>query len=116
MNLVTQMNVQQYIDQFPPIPQKRLQEIYRLLKKYFPHAQESFAYQMPTFKAQKNFFHFAGYAHHIGIYPGPQGVEYLLSIAPESLTSKGAWRIPHEDPFPRSTLIQFLQWIKIQNR
>lgn len=112
MKQKTPSPIPSYIQSFQGIAQRRLQTVYRLLSSTFPDASETFAYQMPTFKQSKNLIHFAGYPHHLGIYPGPKGVQYLLTIMPDALTSKGAWRIPHDQPFPQIQLLALCQWIK----
>jgi uncharacterized protein YdhG (YjbR/CyaY superfamily) len=104
--------ISSYIQSFQGIVQRRLKTVYRLLSNTFPDASETFAYQMPTFKQSKNLIHFAGYQHHIGIYPGPEGVRYILTIMPKALTSKGTWRMPHDQPFPKKTFVSLCQWIK----
>jgi len=104
--------IKTYLQTFHPKIKSRLHAIYLLIKSQFPDALETFSYQMPTFKNKKNLIHFAGYANHIGIYPGPQGILYLQSIMPSAITSKGAWKIDHSDPIPENELIKLCQWIK----
>jgi len=106
--------IKTYIDEFKPEIKTRLNSIYKIIRSHFPDASETFAYQMPTLKGKKNLIHFAGYANHIGIYPGPNGITFLLSIMPHALTTKGTWQIPHTTPIPENELNKLCQWIQKQ--
>lgn len=106
--------IKTYIEEFNPEIKTRLNLIYKIIKLHLPDAIETFAYQMPTLKGKKNLIHFAGYTNHIGIYPGPKGISFLLSIMPNAVTSKGAWRIPYTSPIPEQVLIKLCQWIQSQ--
>jgi uncharacterized protein YdhG (YjbR/CyaY superfamily) len=115
MTLVMKMNqdtIQRYLVHPNPDIQKRLTWIYQTLKKQLPDAEVTFAYQMPTFKQGKNLIHFAVYEKHIGIYPGPRGITYLNDHHQGLLTSKGAWRILHDQPLPKETFLDLVQWIQ----
>ena len=103
-----------YIKEFSSDLKSRLEKVYLIIKSQIPEATETFAYQMPTFKKKKNLIHFAGYQHHIGIYPGPKGIVYIKSIMPNAITSKGTWKLMHTDPIPEKELIQLCRWIEDQ--
>jgi len=106
--------IKPYIASFSGDVKKRLNVVYSIIKSHFPQATETFAYQMPTFKGKRNLIHFAGYANHIGIYPGPKGITYLRTISPDAITSKGAWKILHSQLLPEKELIQLCLWIQKQ--
>jgi uncharacterized protein YdhG (YjbR/CyaY superfamily) len=101
-----------YLQHAPSSIQIRLKKIYRIFFEYLPQAQLVMSYQMPTFKGKKNLVHFAFYENHIGIYPGPQGITYLLTISPKLTTSKGAWRMLHAESLPVHTLNTLAQWLQ----
>ncbi|MGA0876228.1 MAG: iron chaperone [Bacilli bacterium] len=104
--------IKAYLDKAPTEVRSRLTWIYETIKKELPFTTETFAYQMPTFKGKHNLIHFAYYPSHIGIYPGPKGVLYLLSIDPILMTSKGTWQIPHDQPLPKKVFLTLCRWIK----
>lgn len=118
MKLVNMMNTNDpfvvYLNQFSPPIKIRLAKIYAIFEKAFPEAQFIFSYQMPTFKKKKNLVHFAAYTNHIGIYPGPQGIQVLLDTYPQIKTSKGTWLIPHDQTLPIQILLHLCQWIQTQ--
>ena len=101
-----------YLEHAPSSIQVRLKKIYRIFFDHLPEAQLVMSYQMPTFKGKKNLVHFAFYEHHIGIYPGPKGITYLLTVFPKLTTSKGAWRILHTESLPVHTLNALGQWLQ----
>ena len=112
--LNTNDSFDQYLKQFSPTIQSRLAKVYGTFEKAFPESQFIFSYQMPTFKGKKNLVHFAAYTHHIGIYPGPQGIQALLETYPTIKTSKGTWLIPHDQPLPIQILSHLCRWIQNQ--
>jgi uncharacterized protein YdhG (YjbR/CyaY superfamily) len=104
----------QYLVQFETLVQTRLIKLYTIFQQAFPEAKFFFSYQMPTFKGEKNLIHFAGYTNHIGVYPGPQGIQVLLDAFPTIKTSKGTWLIPHIKTFPVKELNVLIAWIRSQ--
>lgn len=115
MNLNSNDSFDQYLSQFEPLIQTRLTKVYTIFQQAFPEATFFFSYQMPTFKAEKILVHFAAYTNHIGIYPGPQGIQVLLENFPTIRTSKGTWLIPHTQPIPVKELNVMTAWIRSQN-
>jgi uncharacterized protein YdhG (YjbR/CyaY superfamily) len=101
-----------YIDSHSGEIQNRLIFIYQIFKKAFPNAEETFAYQMPTFKAKTNLVHFAAYPQHIGIYPGPKVILLLKDKYPKILSSKGTWKIPHDIALPVAQFKALIRLIK----
>jgi uncharacterized protein YdhG (YjbR/CyaY superfamily) len=106
---------EQYIQHAPSKIQTRLKKIFQIFSSHLKDANLVMSYQMPTFKRKKNLVHLAFYEHHLGIYPGPQGIIYLLTIFPEAITSKGAWRILHKDSLPVHALNTLAVWIQDQS-
>jgi uncharacterized protein YdhG (YjbR/CyaY superfamily) len=115
MNLNPNDSFDQYLSQFEPLIQTRLTKVYTFFQQALPEAKFIFSYQMPTFKGEKNLVHFAGYTNHIGIYPGPQGIQMLLETFPTIRTSNGTWLIPHTQPIPVKALNVMTAWIRAQN-
>ena len=90
---MTYETIQEYINDQEIDKQERLQEIYNLIKYELPEAEETFSYQMPTFKQKKNIIHFAAQKNHIGIYPAPEAIEHFKEKLSEYKHSKGAFQI-----------------------
>ena len=65
---------------------------------------------MPTFYMEKNIIHFAAFKTHIGIYPGAKAIEVFKEELQEYSTSKGAIRIPYQDPLPKKMIQMIALW------
>ena len=66
----THETVDAYIASFPTATQEKLFQIRQLIQEIAPGAEEKIGYGMPAYKYGKTRFYFAGYAKHIGFYPG----------------------------------------------
>jgi uncharacterized protein YdhG (YjbR/CyaY superfamily) len=61
--------VENYISQFEPEIQSRLEILRQLFFEVLPDTEESIRYKMPAFKVGKHHLYFAAYKKHIGLYP-----------------------------------------------
>ncbi|MDR0515049.1 MAG: DUF1801 domain-containing protein [Coriobacteriaceae bacterium] len=86
--------------------QPRLREVYAVIKKALPQAQEKISYQMPTFRGRRNLIHFAAFKGHIGIYPGVEAIEHFTEALAGYRTSKGTIQLPHDKPLPFELIAQ----------
>lgn len=101
MNPKKPTNIQEYIKSFPTETQHILQEIYRIVKKEAPKAQEKMSYGMPTFALNgRNLIHFAGYKQHIGLYPTPSGITYFEDELKKYKHAKGTIQFQLNEPVP----------------
>ncbi len=90
-----------YIAARSPALRVILDQVRTQISGLLPEASEAIRYAMPTYQINgKNLVHFAGYTHHIGIYPGAQVVAELQSELAGYKTSKGAVQLPLTGPFP----------------
>lgn len=93
--------IDEYIAQFPPEVQQKLQEMRAVIKEAAPEATEAIAYQMPTFKLDgKNLVHFAAFKGHIGFFPTPSGIEAFGKELEPFRTGKGTIRFGLQEPIP----------------
>lgn len=92
--------IDDYIQSMPEAVQDRLQAIRAAIKKAVPEAQETISYQMPTFTYYGNLLHFAAYAHHIGLYPTPSGVEAFKNELAPYKQGKGSVQFPLDREVP----------------
>jgi len=96
-------SIKEYIKVYPPMTQKLLKEIYAVVKKMMPKAEEAMRYGMPTFRINnKNIVHFAAYKGHIGFYPAPSGIKAFQKELDKAgyKWSKGAVQFPLDKPLP----------------
>ncbi len=92
--------IDEYIAQFSPEIQEKLQSLRKVIREIAPDAGEKISWQMPTFILNGNLVHFAANKNHIGFYPGPSGIEAFKERLPEFKYSKGAIQFPYNKPMP----------------
>ena len=109
--------IDQYIDDFPPDVQKRMQKIRLLINKAAPQAEEKISYSIPAFFLDgKYFLYFAGYKNHIGMYPIPSGNKLLAKeFASYKTSGKGAIQFQHVKPLPVELIRQIID-VRLKER
>ena len=94
------LNIDEYILDFPEHVIIRLQKVREAIHQAAPEAKEIISYSMPAFYLHSNLVYFAGYANHIGFYPGAQAiVDFQKEIAVYKW-AKGSIQFPHDHPLP----------------
>lgn len=94
-------NIDQYIAQFPPEVQNRLEKMRQTIQEAAPGAEEAIRYGIPTFRLNgKNLAHFAGYKNHIGFYPAPSGIEAFKEDLAKYQEGKGTLQFPLDAEVP----------------
>lgn len=106
------VDVPGYISDFPPATRKLLQELRSLIRKTVPKAEEKISYGMAGYKYQGMLCYFAGYAHHIGFYPGTGAIIKFKSRLKDYNTSKGTIQFPLDQPLPAGLVRNVLVWLK----
>ncbi len=90
-----------YLSRFEGEPRLRLDELRSFLARLFPDFEEELRYGIPTLRLKgKNVVHYAAYARHIGLYPGPGALKALEPELRDYKRSKGAVQFPHALPLP----------------
>ena len=98
----TVASVDEYIGEFPPETQKVLQEVRAVIRSAAPGATETISYAIPTFDLNgRHLVHFAGFARHIGFYPGAVtvGEAFAEELKPYK-RGKGSVQFPYDKPIP----------------
>lgn len=94
-------NIDEYIAEFPETTQAVLEQMRALIHEVAPDAVETISYAIPTFDLNgKHLVHFAGYEHHIGLYPTPTGSEAFAEEFSVYKTGKGSVQFPLDQPLP----------------
>lgn len=90
----------------------RLQSIRSILRKALPDAMEKISWSMPTYWKGHNIIHFAAFKNHIGLYPGPEAVEYFSEKLDQAgcTCSKGSIRIPYSVEIPADLIAKIAAW------
>lgn len=108
--------VDEYILQFEPKVQVLLHEIRNFILMIAPQTQETISYQMPTYKYYGNLVHFAAHAHHIGFYPGPEGIEAFKDKFAGLKYSKGAVQFDMDKPIPFDLIKEIVMYRLTENK
>src|SRR5215813_6086533 len=102
--------IDEYIAHFPSDVQTILQKIRETIRKAAPTAEETINYQIPTFKLHGNLVHFAGFAHHIGFYPTPNGIEKFKKELSVYKGAKGSVQFPLDKPIPYGLITKIVKF------
>ncbi len=94
-------SVDDYLASLPEAVRLRLQEVRETLHAAIPGAQETISYNIPTLTVGgRRVIHFAGWKHHVSLYPVPEGdAAYATAIGPY-VGGKGTVKFPLSEPLP----------------
>jgi uncharacterized protein YdhG (YjbR/CyaY superfamily) len=104
-----------YILQFPPEVQDKLNQMRGAILEILPEAAEKISYGMPTFYLNGNVVHFAAFRHHIGFYPGADGIATFSHEFGAYKFSKGAVQFPLDQPLPLELVKRITAFRRAQN-
>jgi uncharacterized protein YdhG (YjbR/CyaY superfamily) len=107
--------VDAYIASHPPKVQTRLQQLRATIARLAPAASETISYGIPTFKLHGNLVHYAGYAHHVGFYPGGAGIAAFQKEIAGYKNAKGSVQFPHDRPLPLALVKKIVKYRVAQN-
>jgi len=99
-----------YIARFPTETQNTLREVRETIRAAAPGATEKIAYGIPTFVLNGNLVHFAGFAHHVGFYPTPSGIEHFKSELAGYTQGKGSVQFPLNEPMPLDLIRRIVEF------
>ena len=103
-----------YILQFLPEVQQKLNQMRAAILEIVPEATEKISYGMPTFYLNGNLVHFAAYKSHIGFYPAPDGIAAFANEFGAYKFSKGAVQFPLDQPLPLELVKRITAFRKAQ--
>ena len=115
MQDVAAENIDDYIAAFPPKVRARLKQMRATIRKHAPMATEKISYRIPTFYLNGNLVHFAGYAHHVGFYPGAAGMAKFRAAFAGFKSAKGSVQFPHDEPLPLDVVAEVVKFRVDQN-
>jgi len=114
-NQTAPQNIDEYIADFPPEIQEKLEKIRATIRKAAPKAEEAISYMIPTFKLHGNLVHFAAFKNHIGFYPGAAGIESFKEELSAYEISKGTVRFPLDQRIPFTLVSKIVKFRVQQN-
>src|SRR5688572_10710956 len=103
-------NVDDYIREFAPDVQGVLRALRRTIREVAPDAEESISYHIPTYRIrQKPLVYFAGYQHHVSLYPFTEkSVAPIPHLTPYK-SGRGTLKFPLDKPVPLALVKQFIR-------
>jgi len=95
------VTIDEYISTFPDDIQAILVKMRQSIQKAAPEATETMSYGMPTFDLNgKHLVFFAGWKHHISLYPIPAGDEAFQQELAHYKRARGTIQFPLDKPIP----------------
>ena len=93
--------VDEYIGSFPASTQAVLEEIRRRIRSIVPDAGEVISYQIPAITVRgRHLVYFAGWKHHVSVYPLPDADDGLQQELAPYVAGKGTAKFPLSKPIP----------------
>lgn len=105
-----------YIATFPNDIQALLQALRAAIRAAAPEAEETIAYQMPTFRLRGNLVHFAAHRQHIGFYPTPSGIAAFRDELSAYKSAKGSVQFPLDQPLPLDLVQRIVRFRVAENQ
>lgn len=103
-------NVDEYISAFPAETQVMLEQVRATIKRAAPDAEECISYAMPAYKLHGMLVSFAGYARHIGFYPGAGGIAEFKDELWMYKSAKGSVQFPLDRPLPLKLITKIVKF------
>lgn len=100
-------SVGEYIGSFPADVQAILEQVRRAILDAVPGAGETISYHMPTITLDgRLLLHFAGWKHHISLYPAPAGDEAIERRLGPYRSARSTLKFPLSQPVPYDLIAQ----------
>ncbi len=110
------MTIDGYISTFPADIQAILENVRQAIQKAAPEAAETMSYGIPTFNLNgKHLVFFAGWKHHISLYPLPAGDEAFQQEISHYKRAKGTIQFPLDKPIPYGLVEQIVTLLIKEN-
>lgn len=108
--------VDAYIAGFPPKTRAALKKIRSTLRKAAPKAEETISYRIPALRGNGILVYFAGFKHHIGMFPPVRGDARLAAALERYRGPKGNLRFPLDEPMPLALIARIARLRVRQDR
>jgi uncharacterized protein YdhG (YjbR/CyaY superfamily) len=110
------MTIDEYINTFPADIRAILEKMRQAVQKAAPEAAEAISYGIPTFNLNgKHLVFFAGWKHHISLYPIPSGDEAFQQKISHYKRAKGTIQFPLDKPIPYDLVEQIVTFLMMEN-
>jgi len=108
--------IDEYISTFPADIQAILEQVRQAIHKAAPEAVETISYGIPTFNLNgKHLVFFAGWKHHISLYPIPAGDEAFQQKISQYKRAKGTIQFHLDNPIPYDLVEKIVTLLMMEN-
>ena len=108
--------IDEYISTFPDDTQAILEKMRQAIQKAAPDAMETMSYGIPTFNLNgKHLVFFAGWKHHISLYPIPAGDAAFQQKIAHYKRAKGTIQFPLDTPIPYDLVEKIVTLLMMEN-
>lgn len=105
----------EYISTFPEDTRAVLEKVRQSIRKAAPDAVETISYDMPTFDLNgKHLVFFAGWKHHISLYPIPAGDAAFQEKIASYKRVKSTLQFPFDRPVPYDLIEQIVTLLMLE--
>ena len=102
--------VDEYISSFPSDVQATLQAVRQTMRTAAPGTEETISYDIPTLTLGGRYVvYFAGWKHHISVYPVPAVEGQLGKDLEPYVAGKGTLKFPLDKPIPFDLIEQVVR-------
>lgn len=115
-NKVTYTSIDEYIAQFSPEVQGKLQTLRKVIKESAPEAEEKISYSMPAFAYHGILVYFAAFKNHIGFYPTASGIEAFKQELSKYKGGKGSVQFPLDLAMPYELIREIVKFKVAENK
>jgi len=102
-------DVDSYIAAFPKDHEALLKKVQRSIRAAAPNATEVISYNIPAYRQNGMLVYFAGFRHHIGLYPPVRGNAALEKAAAKYAGPKGNLQFPYDEPLPLALITRIVR-------
>lgn len=110
------VNIDEYIQAFPPEILSILQSIRTTIRKAAPEAEEIISYKMPAFRQNGILVYFAAFKKHIGLFPPVSGDAAIEKAIAPYAGPKGNLQFPLDRPMPHDLIERIVKLRVRQNQ
>ena len=109
--------VEKYISTFPEPIAQRLNEIRQLILSINPEIEESFSYNMPSYRyAGRVLVYFAAFKNHVGFYATPSGHQEFKTELSKYKQGKGSVQFQHDVALPLNLIKEIVEYRVYENQ
>jgi len=102
--------IAEYIEAAPPDGQPHLFQLYAILKKVAPQAEEAIKWGTPFFIEPRFVFAFSAYKKHLSFAPPAAAMEKFHKELERQKTTKGTLQVPYNKPLPEDLIRRMAEY------